>query len=161
MELLKAHLAAIKLHIPTKVLERGIVMPRDMDGATAGYPNLVDTLQIDPWPVDKNAKKKKEKESKKTKGKSKEKTGITQAPTHKLELTKKQEYRVFEFGNYPEVTVKTENAYLKKPRGGCFRLLLPADADWSRPTKGGDDKDKDKKQEDDVINSLKTKKKKK
>lgn len=65
---MKAHLAAIKLHIPTKVLERGIVMPRDIDGATTGYPDLVNTLMIDPWPVDKNAKKKKEEKKKKGPG---------------------------------------------------------------------------------------------
>jgi hypothetical protein len=29
LEMLKAHLAAIKFHIPAKALERGIIMPRD------------------------------------------------------------------------------------------------------------------------------------
>lgn len=95
--------------------------------------------------MDKNAKKKKEKDSKKTKGKKSDKEVDVNKMIKRLEISKKQEYRVFEFGNYPERKVTIEGVTHLKPKGGCFRLRLPADADWSRPTKGGEDKDKDKK----------------
>ena len=38
VEMLKQLLAKIKIHIPTKTLERGIIMPRDFDNYRPMYP---------------------------------------------------------------------------------------------------------------------------
>ena len=44
VELLKAHLALIKIHIPTHDLQKAIVMPRDMDSSIKGLPTIQENL---------------------------------------------------------------------------------------------------------------------
>jgi hypothetical protein len=56
-------------------------------------------------------------------------------------LNENQEYKVFEFGNFPVLNTG-------KPKAGVYRMKLPADADWT-----GRDKDVDpeeKKKNDDL-----------
>jgi hypothetical protein len=62
VEMLKAHLALMKIHISTKALERGIIMPRDLDSNTENYPKVKDTLLINPFKADKNVVKRGRKE---------------------------------------------------------------------------------------------------
>lgn len=57
-EMLKAMLAQNKIHIATKVLERSIVMPRDIDAHHPGYPKVVDTLAVNPYKEKKEVRKK-------------------------------------------------------------------------------------------------------
>lgn len=45
-----------------------------------------------------------------------------------LKHNEKKEYKVFEFGNYPLIEVEPSNF---KPKNGVFRMMLPADADWT------------------------------
>ena len=105
-------------------------MPRDLDSAGPGYPTLKSQLLIDPMPIDKSAPKRAKKgEDKGKKGKLLKK-GKTLAEEllakKKLEANVKGEYKVSEFGNYPLMS----NG---KPRGGLYRMSLPAEADWEKP----------------------------
>ena len=59
--MLKALLAQNKINIDTKVLERGIVMPRDMEVGPNGYPRVIDFLSVNPYRVKKENKKKRKK----------------------------------------------------------------------------------------------------
>mmetsp|Transcript_37622 Transcript_37622/g.57651 ORF Transcript_37622/g.57651 Transcript_37622/m.57651 type:complete len:84 (+) Transcript_37622:2642-2893(+) len=59
VEMLKAMLAQNKIHIPTKVLERSIVMPRDLDNYHPGYAKI--ELQLLKNPFRNEAKEKKKK----------------------------------------------------------------------------------------------------
>ena len=66
--MLKAHLAAIKCHIPAKALERGIIMPRDQE-QTGQYPKIEDFLFQNPFPRSKATAVKKKKGDPKAKKK--------------------------------------------------------------------------------------------
>lgn len=139
VELLKAHLAQIKLHIPTKTLERGIVMPRDLDSSGPGYPTLMSQLQVDPMPIDKSAPKRAKKgEDKGKKGKllKKGKAAAEETAKKQLEPNVQGAYKVYEFGNYPLLRDG-------KPRGGQFRLRLPAEADWDKAREEKKEEEKD------------------
>jgi hypothetical protein len=59
VEVMKAILAASKIHLPSKSLERAIIMPRDLDGNHPEYPKITDMLTINPYKEKKEAKKKK------------------------------------------------------------------------------------------------------
>ena len=61
VEMLKQMLARIKVHIPTKSLERGIIMPRDLDNYHPALPKIGDTLMVSPYKDKKEEKKKKKK----------------------------------------------------------------------------------------------------
>ena len=129
--MLKAMLAQNKIHLPTKVLERSIVMPRDLDNFHPGYAEIHSSLLKNPFKNETREKKKK-------KGRDnldanargllrqgdRKKDNITGA---ELLRNEKFEYKVFEFGNYP---MKFEDN-VPKPKGGQFRLMLPAEADWT------------------------------
>ena len=56
---MKQMLSKIKIHIPTKTLERGIVMPRDFDNYRPAYPQGHSQLIVDPWKEKRDEKKKK------------------------------------------------------------------------------------------------------
>ena len=43
-------------------------------------------------------------------------------------MNEKFEFRPYEFGNYP---LRADG----KPKNGCFRLMLPSDADWTEKQK--------------------------
>ena len=58
VEMLKQLLAKIKVHVPTKVLERGIVMPRDFDNYRPAYPKPQDQYMTNPYKYDDDTKKK-------------------------------------------------------------------------------------------------------
>ena len=53
VEMLKAHLAAMKIHIPTISLERGIIMPRDLETGGMNYPRPEDLLVVNPYRTEK------------------------------------------------------------------------------------------------------------
>jgi hypothetical protein len=121
VEMLKQTLAANKVHIPTKSLEKGIIMPRDLENYHPGYLQVQDFLIQNPYPKVKEVKKKK------TKGGKKEALAAAQITIHKyvpLEHNAKLEYRPFEFGNLP---LKEGG----KPQAGQWRLMLPSEADWT------------------------------
>ena len=61
VEVLKQMLAKIKVHIPTKALERGIVMPRDLDNYHPQLPKVGDHLMENPYKDEDVGKKKKKK----------------------------------------------------------------------------------------------------
>ena len=129
VEMLKAHLASIKIHIPTKSIQRGIIMPRDQE-TNGEYPDQQGFLMHNPWPTDRTAGGKKKAKGKKKKGAAvavvkKVDDGTTQ--NRKLEPNEKLEYKPFEFANFPLL----QNG---KPKGGTFRLRLPSEADW-KPAK--------------------------
>ena len=134
VEMLKAHLATMKIHLPTETLTKAIVMPKDMETNPENYPKIKDMLLINPFKgVEKVQKKGRKKEGKDGKNKRMMKAGAgvgKQAPEleatggGKLLLTENQSYKVAEFGNFPVLS----NG---KPRGGTYRLFLPADADWT------------------------------
>ena len=151
VELLKAHLAQIKLHIPTKTLERGIVMPRDLDSSGPGYPTLKSQLLIDPMPIDRSAPKRAKKgEAGGKKGKLLKKgKGQAEEAKKQLETNARGAYKVHEFGNYPLLVDG-------RPRGGQWRLRLPAEAEWEQAR---EEKKEDEK--DDVLRQLGKKKKSK
>ena len=67
VEMMKAMLAQLKIHIPTKTLERAIVMPRDLDNYHPAYPKISEMLPINPY--------RKKAETKKKKGKKDEDAG--------------------------------------------------------------------------------------
>ena len=117
--MLKATLAQNKIHINAKILERGIVMPRDLDNNHPGYPKIVDTLMANPFKREKETKKKKKKDDKGDKKGAEAKKAV-----HVLQKNKKGEYKVSEFGNYP---LNSEG----KPKMGVWRMMLPCDADWT------------------------------
>ena len=56
--MLKQTLACNKVHIPTKALERGIVMPRDLDNYHPEFPSIMATLLRNPYREKKETKKK-------------------------------------------------------------------------------------------------------
>lgn len=119
VEMLKQTLAANKIHIATKALERGIIMPRDLDSYHPEFPTIEQSLLKNPYPKEKETKKKTTKSSKKqTTGKD-----IGPIKGDKLEHNAKFEFKPSEFGNYP---MRNDG----KPRSGVFRLMLPAEADW-------------------------------
>lgn len=128
VEMLKQLLAKIKIHIPTKTLERGIVMPRDFDNYRPEYPKAVDAYMYNPFKKEKETKKKKQKRgdedipSMVRRGLTKSK-GPVDTTGWALELTDEKRYKVYEFGNYPY----RSNL---RPRGDLFRMMLPCDADW-------------------------------
>ena len=64
VEMLKAHLASVKIHIPTKAITNGIIMPRDFDSG-GDYPAVLDYLTINPHPRVREGKKKKGAKAKK------------------------------------------------------------------------------------------------
>lgn len=53
VEMLKAHLAMMKVHIPTVSLERGIIMPRDLETGGMNYPKPQDLLIVNPYKTEK------------------------------------------------------------------------------------------------------------
>ena len=56
--MLKQTLACNKVHIPTKSLERGIVMPRDLDNYHPTFPTIESQLLKNPYKKEKETKKK-------------------------------------------------------------------------------------------------------
>jgi hypothetical protein len=137
VEMLKAHLAQLKIHIPTQALQRGIIMPRDED-IHGDYPKLLDFLQHDPFPKDRSTAKKK-KAAKKKGGAAAAKNADEDPTKYKpLVANEKFQYKPFEYGNYP---LQKDG----KPRGGYWKLSLPADADWTpRPKKLTEEEKKEK-----------------
>ena len=63
VEMLKQMLAQIKVHIPTKSLERGIVMPRDLDQYHPQMPKVIEHLMVNPYKEKKDEKKKKKRKA--------------------------------------------------------------------------------------------------
>ena len=63
VEMLKAMLALIKIHIPTRTLEKAIVMPRDLDNNHPAYPTITEGLLINPYRKKAETKKKKGKKN--------------------------------------------------------------------------------------------------
>ena len=47
----------MKIHIPTKALERGILMPRDLETKQENYPKISDTLLEYPFKGERNVVK--------------------------------------------------------------------------------------------------------
>ena len=133
VEMLKALLAKIKIHIPTKSLERGIIMPRDLDNYHPELPKVLDGLIVNPYKDKKEEKKKKKK-------KTVEKEGLMRAGAAPgsnvkdlmsggpLLPNQKLEYRPYEFGNFP---LRQDVHGNHKPKSNCYRLMLPENADWS------------------------------
>ena len=85
---------------------------------------------INPYPKVKETKKKKGQkgaaEAKLLRTNAKNLGNLPSLSTYvPLEHNAKFEYRPYEFGNYP---LRDDG----RPRGGTWRLSLPADADWSR-----------------------------
>jgi hypothetical protein len=151
VEMLKAHLAQLKIHIPSSALERGIIMPRDLESNTENYPKVLETLLINPFKTDKNVVKRGRVKAGGKDGKNKRLMKLgngtgKQAPElaatggGKLLINEKQEHKVFEFGNFPVLDTG-------KPRGGQYRMKLCADADWTGRDK---DVDPEEKKNDDL-----------
>ena len=121
-------------------------MPRDLENFSLGYPNVKSSLTVNPYPKQKEVKKKK---------KGNDKKGVLAANNllikkiQPLVCNEKFEYRPFEFGNYP---LRADG----KPISGVWRLMLPSEADWSNKVTVID-KDKEKKE----TNETKSPKKKK
>ena len=59
VEMLKQMLAKLKVHIPTKTLERAIILPRDFDNNRPAYPKQVDQYPENIEKTQRDAKKKK------------------------------------------------------------------------------------------------------
>jgi len=97
-------------------------MPRDLDGFHPAFPSMASTLLRNPYREKKETKKK----TKATKGARAAAAGKLEGATQggKLQQNEKFEYKPSEFGNYP---MRNDG----KPRSGAFRLMLPADADWT------------------------------
>ena len=158
VEMLKQALAQIKVHIPTDALEKGIIMPRDNEGQHPGYPTILEGLTENPCPKVKETNKRKKpvkkKEDKKSLVVGSQKTQITWEGTMKdgsqpikIDWTAKADhksqplvpskpnlknpfdgaFRPCEYGNLP---IRYNDG---KPKCGVWRLMLPADADWSDP----------------------------
>lgn len=49
MERIKRYLASCKIEISSKTLERGCVVPRDIDAQDKRYPKIIDTLMHNPF----------------------------------------------------------------------------------------------------------------
>ena len=128
VEMLKAMLAQNKIHINARAIERGIVMPRDLDNNHPGYPKVADGLMLNPYKREKETKKKKKKD---TKG---DKKTADKKQIHALQKNKKGEYKVAEFGNFP---LNNEG----KPKMGVWRMMLPCDADWEVTKPEAEDKE--------------------
>ena len=106
-------------------------MPKDLinSGTDLKYPLFHDQLMINPYRKDKLVKKKKNPVDEDTmvmhrrayvagdKSYQGDKTGWF------LEMSPDCRYKVSEYGNYP-LTKEL------KPRWGCYRMMLPCDADW-------------------------------
>lgn len=119
VELIKATLAAQKIHLHGSILEKALVIPRDIDREThfIGYPSIKDELiqNLNPK-IKKVETKKKKKTGSKLKQQQEEKI--------KLEHNEKFEYKPFHVGNYP---LRKDG----KPLAGVWRLILPSEADWT------------------------------
>ena len=142
--MLKALLAQNKINIDTKVLERGIVMPRDMEVGPNGYPRVIDFLSVNPYRVKKENKKKRKKREEADDGNRKLMRGHVK-PQEGVDMgsppypNEKGEYKVYEFGNLPLLSDG-------KPKAGVFRMMLPSEADWTGfPVEKEDDENKTKK----------------
>lgn len=57
VEDLKHQLAQQNIHLDYKVLQRAVIMPKDLDTTGAVYPNVADLLQKNPNAVPKKQKK--------------------------------------------------------------------------------------------------------
>ncbi len=111
-------------------------MPRDLDNYHPEYPKIIETLTVNPFKAQKEAKKKKGKKIANTDlegGGRMMRAGEGALDESKLRLTEKCEYKVFEFGNYP---LRNDG----KPLTGQFRMMLPCDADWAGFPKEEDDR---------------------
>lgn len=76
VEMLKAHLATMKIHLPTETLTKAIVMPKDMETNPENYPKIKEMLLINPFKgVEKVQKKGRKKEGKEGKNKRMMKAG--------------------------------------------------------------------------------------
>lgn len=125
MEMLKAHLASQKIHIPNHVLERGIVIPRDMDEGKTVYPYIGDLISENPIKAAPIAKKKKKKKKKAAPGSHLAELADLATPViEKLRHNERMEYKPYEWGNKP---YRADG----KPKGGVWRLMLPPDVDWT------------------------------
>lgn len=144
VEDLKKLLASENVSVPASVLEKGVVLPHDVEPADhPGYPDRAHLLYEAPFPLKTLPKRKPKKERKSSSKKSNKSDGGNQGkskfarrmhmpaikyfkpgPGLKLQQNAKLEYKVFEYGNYPTL----RNG---KPRAGMLRLMLPADADWN------------------------------
>lgn len=151
--MLKAHLATMKIHVPTEVLTGAIVMPKDLETNPENYPKVKEMLMVNPFKgVEKVAKKGRKKEGgKEGKNKRMMKAGagvgklapeLEATNGGKLLMTANQSYHVAEYGNFPVLDTG-------KPKGGTYRLFLPADADWNAREKE-DPADAAKKNNDDL-----------
>ena len=90
-------------------------------------------------------KKEKQTGRKKVVNKGKKDTGPENYLFDQL-LTKKANYRVFEYGNYPLVDGSAGKAGLDKemrPRNGHWMMKLPPDADWTHMDQDEEQKLKD------------------
>ena len=150
--MLKAHLATLKIHIPTQILTSAIVMPKDLETNQDNYPKIKDMLMISPFKAQKNVAKKARKKEGGKEGKNKRmmkagagvgKDAPELAATNggKLLMTENKSYHVAEFGNFPILNTG-------KPRGGTYRMVLPAEAEWSIRDKEIDPADPNKKNDD-------------
>jgi len=105
-------------------------MPRDLDNYHPEYPKIAEVLVVNPYRKAKETGKKKKAKKDDGEGGARRlrdgKGGKDGAGGGfaQLEPNYKQEYKVYEFGNYPQLSDG-------KPRGGQFRLMLPCDADWT------------------------------
>ena len=62
----------------------------------------------------------------------------------KLKTNDRQEYKVYEYGNFPIKKINVPGQGIKAmPRAGMYRLMLPADADWTERKKEVDEENKD------------------
>ena len=103
-------------------------MPRDIDNNHPEYPKVIETLVVNPYKEKKELKKKGKKganEGRMMRGADHSKSKLEGL---ELKMNEKKEYKVYEFGNYPLIEVEPNNY---KPKNGIFRMMLPADADWT------------------------------
>ena len=124
-------LAQIKVHIPTKSLERGIVMPRDLDVYHPQMPKVVEHLMVNPFKEKKDEKKKKKRKAgedtkmMRAADNSKAKDLMAGGP---LLRNERLQYQVHEFENFP---CRQGPGGEWKPKAGVFRMMLPSEADWN------------------------------
>ena len=134
VEVLKHVLAKIKIHIPTKSLERGIVMPRDLDNYHPTLPKVGDHLMQNPFKEEDNGKKKKKKKraddanKKMMRGADNTRGERDLMAGGPLGMNEKFEYNVYEFGNFP-MRQDPQGQWI--PKHGKLRMMLPSDADWT------------------------------
>lgn len=102
-------LAQNKIHINTKILERAIVLPRDIDAHHPGYPSVMEMLAVNPYKEKKEVKKKRVK-----KDVEDNTSRFMRAPDGRkvpamygavLRPNHMGEYKVFEYGNFPLVLI--------------------------------------------------------